>query len=87
MVNGSKLALIFLMSMYKAYFVRSTKPTLVCLEKSKQELLNFFVAHGYLKGKGTSTVTTAPLAFSKLSNGCKEKLCRVSSSHFGIDFY
>lgn len=80
MVNGSKLVSLFLMNRY------TVKPPLICLEKCRQELFNFFVAHGYLKGKGTSTVTVTPVAFYKLTKLWKEKLSRISNSHFGIDF-
>lgn len=61
MINGSKLVLFFLTNMY------TVKSPLTCLEKCKQELLNFFLAHGYLKEKGTSTVTVTPVAFYELS--------------------
>lgn len=61
MVNGNKLVLLFLTNIY------TVKPPLIYLEKRRQELLNFFVAHGYFKKKGSSTVTVTPVAFYKLS--------------------
>lgn len=79
MVNGSKL--IFLSNIF------TVKHSLTCLEKCRPELLHFFVAQNYLRGKGTRPVTVTPVPFYKLRQGWKEKLSRVSSSHFSLDFY
>lgn len=82
MVKSSKLVLLLFLSN-----IFTVKPSLICLEKCRQKLLDFFVAQSYLKGKGTSPVTAAPVPFYKLRKGWKEKLSRVSSSHFSLDFY
>lgn len=81
MVNGSKLLLLFLSDLF------TVKHSLISLEKWRRELLDFFVAQSYLKGKGTSPVTVTPVPFYKLRKGWKEKLSRVSSSHFCLDSY
>lgn len=81
MVNGSKLELLFLSNIFTG------KPSLICLEKCRQEFLDFFVAQSYVKGKGTSPITVTPVPFYKLRTGWKEKLSRVSSSYFSLDFY
>lgn len=78
--NGSQLALLFLINMYVI------KSPLIGMEKCREELLYFFMAYGY-KRRGTSMANGTIDAFYKLTKDWSEKLHRVSSNHFGIDFY